>query len=317
MNDEANDNDSVLVSDTIPKKKRPGRPRKHPVRQPRPKVGIVSSPSDNVHHVEFLYDKPMVFKKIWQFFKLMAVDKIHILFSKEEIIMWCRDHHKKSQIRVRIDCKEVNHYFCADELDIGLSCKNPELIMSTIDKTYNSILFLSTSDNIQKNIQIVLKNDLNIEETHQIELIGEYGNMENDSKFLDEDYAIKFKLPGKYFKKMVSDIKSFSDLITIRQDGPDEPLLFDYIKSDKKIKSLHIIKNNRSIGLQSNLDSDDTFRTSFKTDYIKPISSALLSDSIEIYADENKPLMFIIQMDDKAIEMKILTDIVNNRDTDL
>ena len=31
-------------------------------------------------------------------------------------------------------------------------------------------------------------------------------------------------------------------------------------------------------------------------------------------ADENKPLMFIINMDDKAIEMRILTNIIDDRD---
>ncbi len=300
-----------------PAKRLPGRPRKYPSRTPKPKNGVVKQPSDSIHFIEFLYDKPLVFKKLWQFFKLMAVDKIQINFTKDNIFMWCHDHHKKSYIRVKINCNEINHYYCADELEIGLLCKNPELVMNTIDKTCNSILFLSTQDNTQKNIQIVLKNDIDFEEVHKIELIGEYDRFEDNQKFLDEDYAIKFKLPCKYFKKMISDIRSFSDQATIRQDGYGEPLMFEYIKHDKKIKSLHMAKNSKSICLESNLIEDDTFRASFKVDYVKPISSAVLSEHIEIYADENKPLMFIIQMDDKAVEMKILTDIIDNRDVDI
>lgn len=300
-----------------PTKLRPGRPRKNPPRVPKPKNGIVEAPSDGVHFIEFLYDKPLVFKKLWQFFKLMAVDKIQINFTKTAIFMWCHDHHKKSHMRVKINCSEVNHYYCEEDLEIGLLCKNPELVMNTIDKTCNSILFLSTQDNIQKNIQIVLKNDIDFEEVHKIELIGEYDRTEDNEKFMDEDYAIKFKLPGKYFKKMISDIRSFSDQATIKQDGCDEPLTFEYVKHDKKIKSLHVAKNSKSIALQSSLDEDDTFRTSFKVDYVKPISSAVLSEHIEIYADENKPLMFTIQMDDKAVEMKILTDIIDNRNSDI
>ncbi len=220
-------------------------------------------------------------------------------------------------MRVKINCHEVNHYYCQEELEIGLLCKNPELVMNTIDKTCNSILFISTQDSLQKNIQIVLKNDIEFEEIHKIELIGDYDRAEDEKKFLDEDYALKFKLPGKYFKKIISDIRTFSDQATIRQDGIGEPLMFEFIKYDKKIKSLHMAKNSKSIALQSNLEEDDTFRTSFKVDYVKPISSAVLADTIEIYADESKPLMFIIQMDDKAIEMKILTDIIDNRDTDI
>jgi hypothetical protein len=189
--------------------------------------------------------------------------------------------------------------------------------MNTIDKTCSSILFLSSKNTSQRDIQIVLKNDIDIEEIHKIELIGEYDRMENEKDFEDEDYAIKFKLPGKYFKKMISDIKSFSDVATIKQEGPDDPLMFEYIKCDKKIKSTNIVKNSKAICLQSNLNEDDTFRTSFKVEYVKPISSAVLADNIEIYTDENKPLMFIAHLDGKAVEMRILTDIIDNRSTEI
>lgn len=300
-------------TDTVEKAvRKPGRPRKKMAQLPKPRNGIVMNPSDAQHYIEFLYDKPLIFKKLWQFFKLMAVDKLHLNFKKDSIIIYCSDHHKKSYIRVKIDCTKVNHYFCEKELDIGLLAGNPSLIMSTIDKSYNSILFLSTHDNIQKNIQIILKNDIDIEETHKIELIGEYDKNINDEKFVDENYAIKFKLSGKYFKKMISDVRTFSDQLSIRQDSVDDNLMFDYIKHDKKIKSLHIIKNSASINLRSALGEDDTFRTSIKIDYIKPISSALLSEHIEIYADENKPLKFIIQLDE-CIQMSILTEIIDNR----
>ena len=124
------------------KKKRPGRPRKIPLREPRPRNGIVSQPKDENNFIEFLYDKPLIFKKLWQYFKLMAVDKIQIIFRVGEIILWSEDHHKKSKMRIKINADKVNHYYCPEELDIGMSCKNPELIMATIDKTYTSIIFL-------------------------------------------------------------------------------------------------------------------------------------------------------------------------------
>jgi hypothetical protein len=80
---------------------------------------------------------------------------------------------------VKINCKDVNHYYSEGDLDIGLFSKNPELIMSTIDKTYNSLVILSNKDSIQKNIQIILKNDIDIDETHKIELIGEYDHFDH------------------------------------------------------------------------------------------------------------------------------------------
>ena len=295
------------------KKKKPGRPRKTPLREPRPRNGIIATPKDESNFIEFLYDKPLVFKKLWQYFKLMAVDKIQLIFRKNEIILWSEDHHKKSKMRISINADKVNHYYCSEELDIGMSCKNPELIMGTIDKTYTSILFLSKVSYTQKDIRIILNNEIEIDESHRIELIGEYDKITNESQFIDDDYTIKFELPGRYFKKMISDIRAFSDQITIRQDGPEEPLIFEYMKSDKKIKSYHIVRNNKTIEFTSKLKEDDTFRVSFKIDYIKPISSALLSENIIIHAHENKPLMFSIFMDKKTVGIKILTEIIDDR----
>jgi hypothetical protein len=295
------------------KKKRPGRPRKTPLREPRPRNGVVSTPKDNSNFIEFLYDKPLIFKKLWQYFKLMAVDKIQIIFRKDEIIIWSEDHHKKSKMRIKILASKVNHYYCSEELDIGMLCKNPELIMNTIDKTYTSILFLSKNSYTQKDIRIILNNEIEIDESHRIELIGEYDKISNENQFIDSDYTIKFELPGRYFKKMISDIRAFSDQITIRQDGPDEPLIFEYMKTDKKIKSYHIVRNNNTIKFKSSLGEDDTFRVSFKIDYVKPISSALLSENIIIYAHEKKPLMFSILMDKGTVELKILTEIIDDR----
>lgn len=299
----------------VVKKKRPGRPRKTPLREPRPRNGIVQQPKDDSNFIEFLYDKPAIFKKIWQYFKLMAVDKIQLIFRKGEIIFWSEDHHKKSKMRIKVHCDKVNHYYCSEELDIGMSCKNPELIMSTIDRTYTSILFLSKNSYTQKDLRIILNNEIEIDESHRIELIGEYDKISNEEQFNDIDYTIKFELPGRYFKKMISDIRAFSDQVTIRQDGEHEPLIFEYIKHDKKIKSYHVVRNNKTINFHSKLKNDDTFRVSFKIDYVKPISSALLSENIIIYAHESKPLMFSILMDKSTVELKILTEIIDDRVT--
>jgi hypothetical protein len=303
-----------IIKKTEPKKKKPGRPRKTPLREPRPRNGIVKTPKDNQNFIEFLYDKPLIFKKLWQYFKLMAVDKIQLIFRFNEIIIWSEDHHKKSKMMVRIDGLKVNHYYCSEELDLGMSCKNPELIMSTIDKTYTSILFLSKVGYMQKDIRIILNNEIEIDESHRIELIGEYNKINDENIYLDTDYTIKFELPGRYFKKMISDIRAFSDQITIRQDSLNDPLIFEYTKQDKKIKSYHIVRNNALINFVSHLKEDETFRVSFKIDYVKPISSALLSENIIIHAHENKPLMFSISMDKKTVNLKILTEIIDERE---
>lgn len=302
-----------VVVPKVEKKKRPGRPRKTPIREPRPRNGIVTNSKDPQNFVEFLYDKPLIFRKLWQYFKLMAVEKIQLIFRKNEIIMWGEDHHKKSKMRIRIDANNVNHYFVTDELDIGVACKNPELVMATIDKTYTSILFLSKVNYAQKDIRIILNNEIEIDESHTIELIGEYDKMTDEDKFMDMEHTIKFELPGRYFKKMISDIRTFSDQITIRHDGVGEPLIFEYTEKNKKIKSYNVVRNNNAIKFESKLKNDDTFRVSFNIDYVKPISAALLAENITIYAHENKPLMFHVGMDKNTVDLRILTEIIDER----
>jgi hypothetical protein len=297
-----------------PKKRSPGRPRKiNP--KPKPiKKGIVSVPYNEDQHIEFEYDNPMIFKKIWDFFKIMAVNRIKINFLHDKMILSCQDHLKKSDIYVEIDCSKVNHYYCKEELEINLLNKNLELIMKTIDKTCNSVTFLSNINNNQKYLNIIFKNDVGIDEIHNIELIGNYDFILNKNKFEDQDYTIKFKLSGQYFKKMITNIKSFSGEATIKKDGIDEPLMITYTKNDKKIKSINILNKN-IIPIESKLGEDDTFRTSFNVEYIKPISSSLLSEYIHIYADENKPLMFHANLNEGIIKMKILTCIIDIRNT--
>lgn len=296
-----------------PKKKRPGRPRKTPLREPEPRNGVSNTPKDDENHIEFSYEKAVNFRKIWQYFKHMAVSKVQIIFRQNEVILWGEDHHKKSKMRIVIHGDKLNHYYCANELDIGMSCRNPELIMSTIDKTYTGIIFLSKRGYTQKDIRLILSNEIEIDESHKIELIGEYSKISNEQMFLDSDYTVKFELPGRYFKKMISDIRCFSSQITIIQDGVGEPLVFEYTKSDKKITSRNIVRNNGNIKFVSKLKGDETFRVSFKVDYVRPVSSALLSDTVIVHAHESKPLMFFISMDNGTIELKILTEIIDDR----
>ena len=73
------------------------------------------------------------------------------------------------------------------------------------------------------------------------------------------------------------------------------------------------MRNNSIIKFVSNLKTDETFRVSFKIDYVKPISAAILSETITIYAHEDKPMCFSIGLDKNAVDVKILTEIIDER----
>jgi hypothetical protein len=296
------------------KKNKPGRPRKNPICQPQKRIGIVENPADKRSYIEFLYDNPEKFKKILAYFKAHAVNKIFIKFQASSIIFWCQDSSQKNKIRVKINCNLVNHYYCTEPLNIGISCDHLEKIMATIDKTYNSILILSQKDSLQNYIQIILKDDSYTDESYKIELIEDYNSFENMNHIFDEqeDYMLHFVLPSKKFKSMINNMCAFTNQVSIELHSSTDPLLFQYLSRDNKIKHTTTIRNN-SFTLKEKLDDTDTFHTSFILDYVKSISSSLISDTITIYADESRPLLFINEIDNGCIEVRTLTDIIDKR----
>jgi hypothetical protein len=140
--------------------------------------------------------------------------------------------------------------------------------------------------------------------------------MENEHEFNDEDYTIKFQLPSKYFKKTINDIKTMSSQLSITQEDSDSPLVFEYLTNNKKIQSKHTVKDGNKIKLQSDLAAGDSFRIDVKIDHIKPISATQIADEILILVDENKAFMTKAYIDDGAIEIKTLTDIIDERPGD-
>ena len=301
-------------------KKGPGRPRKTPKKEPIPRKGISKLATANDGFIEVLYDQPIIFKKIFQFFKAIAAAQIQVIFRPKEIIMYTQDHHQKSKIRVKIDTNKINHYYCKDTIDIGLSSKDLELILNKVDKEYSSIILISYLASKQRSVDLILDNDMQIDEIHTIDLIIPNYKMENEIEFVDENYTIKFELPSKYFRKTINDIKTMSTELSITQEDINSPLIFEYLTPNKKIQSKHTVKNNEKIKLQSNLSEDsESFRVDIKIDYLKPIASSQIAEEVIILVDENKYLMTKSYIDNKTVEIKTLTEIIDERpeDTDI
>ena len=309
VSSEVDDNGNPVA----PVKRKPGRPPKQSKRVLNPKKGIINKPQQDTSYMEFIYDNPLIFKKISQFFKSMAAENIHTIFRPNEIIMYTKDHTQKSHIRVRINASMISRYYIKNTLEVGMSAKSLENIMNKIDKDYVDIIFVSKLNSVNKSIALTLKNEMRIDEQHDIDVVGQYDKMENENEFLDENYTIKFELPGKYFKKTINDIKSISDQLTITQTDYNKPLLFKYNAGDKKTKVTHIVTDREKIKFNSKLKEHDMFKITVNTEYIKPISSSQLAEAIQIYIDENKKMMFKAMLDNDSIEIKVLTSTIEER----
>ncbi len=294
-------------------KRGPGRPPKTQKKEPLPRRGIQRLPQYPESFVEIVYDQPVIMKKIFSFFKSVAASEIQMIFRPSEIIFYAVDHNEKTKIRVRVDASKLNCYYCRDVLDVGIAQKEMEMILNKVDKDYGSIVLLSEISTMRRNLTLVFDNDIQIDELHRIDLIASYRKMENEMAFIDEDYMISFTFPGKYFKKTIGDIKSMSSQLSITQEDNESPLIFEYLTENKRIQSKHTVKDSNKIKLISNLRDGETFRVDVCIDYLKPISSAQLADEITILVDENKALMTKAYIDGGTIEIKTLTEIIDER----
>ena len=214
---------------------------------------------------------------------------------------------------LKINGNKLNHYYCEKELDIGINCKDLELILNKVDKEYNSIIMIISKNSYQKNIIFILENEIQIDEIHTIDVIGQYIHMTDEKEFDNSNYMVEFTLPGRYFRKTINDIKSLSSQLSIQQEDNTHPLEFGYNSQNKKIRSKHILKNTNKLNLISKLKNNNSFRIDIKIDYIKPISSSLLSEKIKILVDENKKFTTHSEIDNGTIILKTLTEIIDNR----
>lgn len=287
-----------------------GRPRLTQRIEPLQKFGIVTQPNDDDDVVELSYDNVGSFKKIFSLLKSMNVKEINIQFNPNYVKIFGIDHLEKNLINIKINANKLNHYYCKFPVGITLDPKNLDKVTQKIDKNYTLYSMILRASTFRNNLIIILNNKiLSIDESHIINLI------ENDvdlhpfyEKAIDYNiYPLKFELTGKYFKKLISDISIFSEIFTIEKNNA-APLQFTYKNINNTIKGYNTCNDNEKIKLETSV-SDEIFSVSARIDYIKALSNSVLSEKINIYADNEKDLVFNLMIDNGVFEIVIYTTI--------
>lgn len=280
----------------VPRERRPpGRPRKRPLKEPMKREGIKTTALNSGNCMEMIYDAPSVFKRIFAFLKSMAVKKIQMVFDKTSIDIISADHMDKSSIKISIDCAKINHYFCEEKMCIHLHPTSMEKIIKILDKNYASVAFISKSITKRSSLAIIFKNDnVKIDEYREINLVPASDIPEES--YDTSGYPIRFTLPARYFKKFIGDVDSFSNTLTICKAGADN-LLFKHTSTDKNVTAKYVVQDAKSIKLVSTISNDDIFSSSIEIDYVKPLSSSLLADCVQVFAHTHKNMIFRIIVD--------------------
>lgn len=298
-----------------PGRRPPGRPRKKPLKEPMKREGVKTAPLNVENCMEMIYDAPSVFKRIFAFLKSMAVKKMQMVFDKTTIDIISADHMGKSSIKISIDCTKINHYYCAEKMCVNVHPTSMEKIIKILDKNYTSVAFISKTLTKRSNLIIIFKNDsVKIDEYREINLVKVSDIQE--ASFETTGYPIRFTLPARYFKKVISDIDSFSTTLTICKAGKDN-LLFKHTSTDKNVSAKYVVQDAKSIELVSTISNDDIFSSSVEIDYVKPLSSNLLADFVQVFAHSHKNMIFKIRVDrsdiqeaDRAILIQVNTKTV-------
>ncbi len=302
-------------------KRPPGRPRKNAPRIQINKIGIVEKPANEDAVVEFIYDKPENFKKIISAFKAISAVNIQMLFKPNELIMFAKDHHKKTNLYVKILGSKMNHYYCKNTIDMGITLSEMERIFNKIDKTYYTLIISVSEESTSKNIEFTFEHEMSINQIHTIDLIDHntYDHLNANSnqleeEFIDEDYTINFEYPGKFFKKTINDINSNSEHISFVQNDMYSYMCIKYVSFNKKTHSEHQMKDPKKIKFVSKLKNDENFIVKLKVELLKPVSAVYNDNDVKIYIDENKKFMTKSTLDNGAIEIKTTTDITEKKE---
>ena len=298
-------------------KRAPGRPKKGPPKKPLPREGISVKPCHESNIMELKYETPVIFKKIFNLCKQMAVKNIRFEFDTTTIKMKSCDHLNRNFNLLTINCSKLNHYYCKLPFNITINSKNIETVFQKIDKNYDSITLISKESHIYESLHIIFNNrQISSEEYHIINLIenNENINEKNINELEYQKYPIKFELSSKYFKKVISDIASFNQdaheqIFTVEKEK-GIPLKFSYHTPTKTIRAYTIFKDVNKIKLESTVSDDDIFSVSVKIVNIKPLSNSPITDTIKFYVDSYKDIVFKLDIDNGTFEFLIFTQIM-------
>lgn len=300
-------------------KKKPGRPRKRPVKPELVKNGVLTDPITKDNLIELMYDKPVNFKKICSYWKSLNAERITFVFTPSKLYLYTRDHNENNDVQFILDGSKMSNYYCGEERRISINFNNLELILQKLDKSYESISFVVTRRDSNKLLYIILKNEDNIPEYFDTDIIMDFKDQMQydifDSKNA-QDYQIEFRFKGKYFKKAINDTKHFEKQWTIEKLGADGNLIFSYKSDNGQVRVRAVPESGKDIGLVSHVKQGEIFSVSVFTNNIKPTSSNQLADYINIRASQNKPLWVWASLDEDAILVNILIKIVDYRSLD-
>lgn len=327
-----------------PIKKGPGRPRKQKPTTKVPRHGIVDKPHDPANKMELVYDNPNMWKKIFNIFKTLKVEKITMHFDKEELVIIANDGTSKQETETQIQNRihiviygnKQNRYYCAEPFSIDLGYEDIEKYLSELCKEHSLICFISRHLDWRNKLMMLFKYEGEIisnTDQHTINVKNDNDGKENvnykhiiESLANECEYNISFLLPFAYFKKIITNASCMTTEFKIQKNG-DGPLQFMYVAKTLKSTKTTNFPRSKDIFLESNIEPEEVFSTSFYVSNVKPFARTSLTDFVRISVDYTRPVIFTCLLDasyndekkkiprekTETARVKVITNIINYR----
>ena len=298
------------------KSRGPGRPRKNPVVEALPLLGVVKKPQSAKNKMEMMYGNPGSLKKIFTLLKVMEPERIHIYFEKDKFTIKARDHLDKSDIYVECFGSRLHRYFCEKPFAISLEPNSVAKVFQLLKNNHHCIKFISrkrSGDDV--NIFIVFTNRIRDQHfTYEVQVKGNSDfTGKNDSEVNLGSYPINFTMESKEFKETVSGfalhkLKKF----TIQKKGGSDFRITTNASEETGVTCSYVYKNEDEIKLNSRVEKGDLFSSAINIRYIKNFSKTILGDKLCIYADRIKPTVFVTELDgeedDSTFRVTVITE---------
>jgi hypothetical protein len=302
--------------------KRPvGRPSK---KSPPPKiddnVGIAETSKDPTNFMEMIYGTPEVFKKIFSVLAHLKIDKIYIHFEKNGISILANNSKKDRTLKQNIFIKgsELNRYYCREPMMKIIDHKKYLRMFHTIDKSYYKISMYIRDDNLSELIVNLHDCQISKQVKYKLSLINITGEDEvnenimlslikkwTDSQLVSANYPVSFKLPSDKLKKSITDAINMDINAKLKITlYPESPLRFVYSVNDSEYDEIY--GDSNKINLQC--PNDAYFICAVKIKEIKSLLATLISEHITIICDENKDIMFKINL--SAIQINTFIEVM-------
>jgi intracellular sulfur oxidation DsrE/DsrF family protein len=282
------------------KKRGPGRPPKKRPAPPLRKVGIVDNPTDAQDRLEFVYDDPTMLKSLFTYFKHLKAVDVHLRCTPAGITFFTRDMAQTCRVVAELPGASMNHFYCDDTFWLGLNREKVERIFSSVDKSFYKITILHRHDDPDGLVIIFKDADIDKECYYRVsvstldrdeELVA--AEHATDAEAL-KDFPIEFRLTSKQFKKSVTDAGHYSDTLTFEKLG-GHPLQLTYTRVG--IVYNEVYRTPEKISLRSEVADGALFRCTIPIANLKPLASAMVTDTVRIYCREGADILFRSEID--------------------